>query len=190
MTFIVIEGGDGSGKGTHAALLSDWLREKGHDVFETSEPTKGLVGRLIRSILQNHEEIGPKALALLFTADRWEHQRAIDGALAAGKVVVCDRYDLSTYAYQSAQGVDLEWLKKAHEGIRKPDLQILLDLDSETALERLKSTDLFENLEFMKKVREKYLELNDGFVIRTESEKGETQDEIRKVVSQFLQKKS
>ena len=187
---IVIEGGDGSGKGTHAALLADFLREFGHDVLETSEPTKGLIGTLIRSILQSHEKLDPKALALLFTADRWEHQKEINTALAAGNIVISDRYYLSTYVYQSIQGVGLDWMKKAHEGIKEPDLQILLDLEPQTALERLNTSDLFENLEFMQKVRDKYLELNEGFVVKVDENKEATQEALRKIVTEFLQKKS
>jgi len=188
--FIVIEGGDGSGKGTQSAILADWLREKGYEVFETSEPTQGSIGKMIRTILQNHEEVSPKALALLFTADRWEHQSEIEDAIAKGMIVVCDRYYLSTYVYQSLQGVDLEWLKKAHDGIKKPDLQILLDVDPQTALERLKTADLFENLEFMEKVSKKYLELNEGFVVNSVEKQEDTQKAIQKIVIQFLQKKN
>jgi len=183
--FIVIEGGDGSGKGAHSALLADWLREQGHEVLETSEPTGGEVGKMIRNILQNHVTVDAKALTLLFTADRWAHQKEIGQALSGGKIVICDRYFLSTYVYQSVQGVDLEWIKTAHEGIKVPDLQILLDLDPETAMGRLETSDLFENADFLKKVRERYLELNDGFVVEVEEEKEKTQEKIRKVVSDF-----
>jgi len=186
MTFICIEGGDGSGKGTHARLLAEWLRGKGYQVHTTSEPTEGLIGKLIKRVLRGEADVDPHALALLFTADRYEHQREIKQALEEGDVVIADRYYLSTYAYQSAQGVDLEWMKSLHKGIIKPDIQIVLDVEPEVAKQRLRTREKFEQLEFMGKVREKYIALDEGFVISSASSEEDTQKEIRKTVEKFL----
>ena len=186
MTFICIEGGDGSGKGTQVKLLAKWLQERGYEVYTTSEPTSGPVGKLIKKILVQDLDVDPKALALLFTADRYDHQKGIRQALAEGKVVIADRYYLSTYAYQSAQGVDLKWMKELHKYILKPNVQIVLDVEPEVAKERLHTAEKFEKLEFMKKVREKYIALEEGFVISSVVKKEDTEKEIRNIVEKFL----
>ncbi len=157
--FIALEGIDGSGKSTQARLLAKKLAEKGYEIYETSEPTDGIVGQLIRRILKKDIELSPEALSLLFVADRIEHAKDIKSALEEGKIVVSDRYLLSTLAYQGAQGVDIEFLEQLHANLPKPDLTIILDIEPEKALARSKADEKFEKLEFLSKVRQKYLEL-------------------------------
>jgi len=157
--FIALEGIDGSGKSTQAKLLSEKLSVKGYSIYETSEPTDGLVGAIIKKILREHTEISAEALALLFVADRIEHAKSIREALAQGKVVISDRYMLSTLAYQSAQGVDLGFLRALHGNLPKPDLTLILDIGPEKSLSRISADEKFEKLEFLSKVRQRYLEL-------------------------------
>jgi dTMP kinase len=144
--FIAIEGIAGSGKSTQARMLVQWLRKQGRKALKTREPTQSETGELLRGILKKHTEIDPKALTFLFLADRIEHANQIKAELDEGKIVVCDRYMLSTLAYQSAQGLDLEWLKGLHQGILQPELTFLLDIDPELSMQRLRSEDKFEKI--------------------------------------------
>ena len=104
--FIVIEGMDGSGKSTQAVRLADWLDGlEGHSCVGECEPTRGPVGRVIRSSYELLDESDPawlddRTMALLFAADRRHHCREIGALLEAGHHVVCDRYVLSSMVYQ------------------------------------------------------------------------------------------
>lgn len=157
--FIALEGIDGSGKSTQAGKLARKLAELGHSVHETCEPTEGMIGLLIHRILKEDLDVSAEALSLLFVADRFEHAKEIRTALEQGKIVISDRYLLSTLAYQGAQGVDMEFLRRLHENLPRPDLTILLDIEPQKALGRTKADEKFEKLEMLAKVRQKYLEL-------------------------------
>jgi len=173
--FIVFEGIDGSGKTTQFNLFCKELKNKGFDIFETSEPTRGNIGELIREKL--HEDVEnsiSKAMIfnLLFYADRVEHNLSIQKNLESGKLVVSDRYYHSTLAYQAAQGLDLKLLVKFHKLLQdsgfvvKPDKVVFIDVPAEEAIKRIearekKRVEIFERLEFLKKVRENYLKLQE-----------------------------
>ncbi|MFH1786226.1 MAG: dTMP kinase [archaeon] len=187
---IAIEGIDGSGKGTQCELLKKWLKKEGYDVVVTAEPTRGYVGQLIRKILRNDLDVDPKSLALLFTADRFEHQVKVLEKLK-DQIVITDRYSLSTYAYQAAQGVPVSYLEKIHAGIMKPDLQILLDVKPENAVKRLRTNHKFEKPDFLKRVRRKYLELadEDTYVVSSEKKVQDTFKDIQKIVRNYLKRR-
>jgi len=189
--FLAIEGIDGSGKSTQARMLVQWLRKQGRKAVRTREPTQSETGELLRGILRKHTDIDPKAMAFLFLADRIEHASRIKAALDEGKIVVCDRYILSTLAYQSAQGLDLKWLKGLHEGILQPDLTFILDLDPEVSMQRLRSDEKFERIEFQKKVRDKYLELSkeypNTYVIQTGGTRMQTHQEMLDILQEKLE---
>ncbi|HDN83378.1 MAG TPA: dTMP kinase [Candidatus Altiarchaeales archaeon] len=181
--FIVLEGIDGSGKSTHSKLLGDFLRERGYNVLLTSEPTNGKIGMLIREILAGKEKVDPKTLALLFTADRYEHiEKEIEPALKENKIVISERYYHSTIAYQSAQGVEKEWLFQLNRFAIKPDLVIVLDLKPEVALKRVKSREIFEKEGFLRKVREHYLSFEDVSIVDGNKIIEEVQKDIREIV--------
>ncbi|MBS1897157.1 MULTISPECIES: dTMP kinase [unclassified Microbacterium] len=169
--WITLEGGDGSGKTTQAALLEAWLDAQGRDVLRTREPGGSEVGVLIRDIVLHHRgDIAPRAEALLYAADRAHHvATVVRPALERGVVVIQDRYLDSSVAYQGAGRVlDAQEVRDlslwAAEGAL-PDLTVLLDLDPAAARRRLDSADKpFDRLEaereeFHQRVREAYLAL-------------------------------
>lgn len=169
--FITFEGGDGSGKSTQSAILSDWLVENGHTVVFSREPGGTDLGLELRElVLHRRGEMAPRAEALIYAADR-AHNIAtkVRPALERGEIVVQDRYLDSSVAYQGAGRVlggqevrDLSlW---ATEGLL-PDLTILLDLHE--GQDRLADRTKYDRLEaagddFHARVREAYLELADA----------------------------
>jgi dTMP kinase len=187
--FIVIEGIDGSGKGTQSKLLCKWLNEQGFNSVLTMEPTDGIIGNVLRKCLENRI-ITPAAEALLFAADRVEHTDWIESKTQNGSFVVCDRYLQSSLAYQGAHGIDLKWITDLNRFAREPDLIIILDIDPKLALERVNSrgekTDYFEKIDFLTKVRKIYLDQMDGFVIDASNSVEEVQESIQRVVRSFL----
>jgi len=157
--FICIEGIDGCGKTTHARLLVENLRKLGYDAVYTTEPTDGKIGSFIREYLfEGEKRYSSIVEALLFAADRVEHvEGEIKPALKQGKIVVSDRYVYSSLAYQSAAGLDLEWIKALNKWIIPPDLALLIDVPPEEALQRIKrKKSVMETLENQKKVQKAY----------------------------------
>lgn len=158
---IVLEGIDGSGTTTQAALLQRALLTSGIDCVLTREPTAGPIGKLIRRALAKQlvdesttgvasngsastprpVELDARSMALLFAADRADHnQREIEPALSRGALVLSDRYTLSSLLYQSSTGPDdptwLDWLKAINSRVRRPDLTLVLDTSAEVARRR------------------------------------------------------
>lgn len=168
--FIAFEGIDGSGKSTVAALAAERAQDEGYDPLLTHEPTEGEFGKRILAILHGELPMPPMLeLQRLYVRDRKEHvSGVIAPALAAGKLVLADRYWLSTIAYGMLGGVPQETLVSLHEEIfagdfLKPDLAILLDLPAHDAIRRLAANlsnrpDYFEKLERLERVRHHYLE--------------------------------
>jgi len=140
--FIVLEGGEGSGKSTQAALLAGRLRADGRDVVETFEPGGTARGALLRSVLLEDETpLEPRAELLLMAADRAQHvAELIEPSLARGAVVVCDRFSPSTLVYQGcARGLPIDVVAdicRIAEGDIRPDLVIVLDVSEDVAAER------------------------------------------------------
>ncbi len=164
-SFFVVEGIDGSGKGTVCKQLSQELEKRGRTVLLTAEPSNSVYGKRLRAMLSHDSD--PKANAedylRLFVADRKEHLKyEILPAIERGELVVCDRYKHSTIAFQSAQGIPAKRIIQLHEGLLSPDLTIILDLPPETAIARMSAREKkekFEKLEFMRTLRENYLAL-------------------------------
>lgn len=155
-----MEGVDGAGSSTQTRMLVDLLRSKGFDSVATKEPNpEGFIEPIIRKSLSKPDGVAAVD-ALLFAADRADHvERFIKPAIAARRVVVSDRYLESSVAYQSAQGLDRRWILSINRNAIKPDLTIILDVDPEISLKRKGSPpERFENLPFLRKVRENFLE--------------------------------
>ena len=166
--FITIDGGDGAGKSHQAAKLRDSLEAEGYSVFLCRDPGTTRLGEAVREILLNREEIpiAPQSEMLLFMAARAEMiSENILPALEEGKIVIADRFLLSTLVYQGiAGGLALEEIMRVGEVAvqgRFPDLTILLDISAEAARLRLaRPLDRIEKkgLEFHKKVESGYRE--------------------------------
>jgi dTMP kinase len=140
--FIVLEGVDGSGTTLQSQALTTWLQARGHTVVQTHEPSHGAIGRMIREALRTEADpLDRRALALLFAADRLHHvQNVINPALDRGEVVVCDRYLMSSWAYQ-ALDCDLTWVRAINHHAPWPDLTLYLDVPVDVALSRVRSRD-------------------------------------------------
>lgn len=141
--FITLEGPDGSGKTSQVPLLAENLRKAGYEVLVTREPGGTSIGDQIRQVLFDLKNKGmdPRSEILLFQASRAQLvEEVIRPALAAGKIVVCDRYADSTLAYQGyGHQVDLGMLKEIVHfatGGLKPDLTLFLDISVEEGLRR------------------------------------------------------
>ncbi len=141
-SFIVLEGGDASGKSTQARRLADRLRSGGRDVVETFEPGATQTGAAIRALLLDGEEpIEPMTEALLLAADRaQEVADVIRPALARGADVVSDRFVPSSLAYQGVgRGLGVEKVEKLNRwatGSLEPDVIVVLDVDEAVAASR------------------------------------------------------
>src|SRR6516164_794020 len=172
--FITFEGGEGSGKSTHAALLAKHLEHLDIGVVLTREPGGSAGAEIIRHILLSGiaKPLGAETEAILFAAARDDHVRkTIRPALLAGKWVICDRFIDSTRVYQGALGkvdaVLIRSLERVTVGAARPDLTFLLDVPANVGLARAKrrrggsSTDRFEaeSVEFHEALRRAYLAL-------------------------------
>lgn len=166
--FITIEGPEGSGKSTHSRLLCLYLKRNGYKVLHTREPGGTEAGEAIRSILLDKKNKGMSdacELFLFLAARAQVVEEVIKPALAKGYTVVCDRFHDATVAYQGyGAGMDLKliWLAgKLAAGSLKPDLTILLDVETELGLKRAGIKDRMEikSVRFHKKVREGYLKI-------------------------------
>lgn len=186
--FIVLEGIDGCGKTTQAKFLSEFLKKGDYEILMTAEPTKNEIGKFIREVLSGIHEVDAKTLALLFTADRYEHlKKIVEPALKEGKIVISERYYYSTIAYQEAQGVSRQWLLELNKFVIKPDIAIVIDVDPKISAKRTKTQEIFENEEFLAKVRENYIKF-DTEVIKIDGEQSKEAvfSEIKEIVLEKL----
>lgn len=166
--FIVLEGIDGSGTTTQASALARALVEAGNAVVCTHEPSAGPFGRKLRELLANGAEDPSRrwdSLALLFAADRLDHvAREIAPALAQNATVICDRYDLSSLAYQSATSEDpsaaIPWLRAINARAPRPDLTLVLDVEAEVAetrrARRGAPSEIFERRDLQRRLADVY----------------------------------
>lgn len=208
-TFISFEGIDGSGKSTQLRLLAGFLRQKQHDVLATREPGGTPLGlRLRAALLDAQEHVDPLTELLVFAADRAQHVRVLlRPALAAGRIVLTDRYADATVAYQGAgRGFAPELISQivevATEGL-KPELTLLFDLPVKDCLRRTRrrfndneTGDRLdaENEEFHTRVRQAYLRLAAAEpervrIIETSRSVEETQAQVQELVMTFLERR-
>jgi dTMP kinase len=166
--FLALEGGEGAGKSTQAALLVDWLEGLGHRVLLTREPGGTEVGKTLRHIVLDNAtgELSPRTEALLYAADKAEHvDQVVLPALADGAIVLTDRYVDSTLAYQGAgrhlDPAEVEHIARWATSSLRPHLTIVLDIDPAIGHTRFEGADRIESepLEFHQRVRTHFLEL-------------------------------
>ncbi len=204
--FITLEGPEGSGKTSHIPYLVEYLREQGHTVFPTREPGGTSISEQIRDILHDlkNAEMHPRTETLLYQAARAQIvEQVIKPRLAAGEVVISDRYYDSTIAYQGyGHQQDLEQVRalvKYATGGLTPDLTILLDLDVEVGLKRKKQNESEWNrmddheVKFYERVRAGYLEMvkqepQRWVVVNSDQKWDEVQKDIRSQVFSKLKK--
>lgn len=164
--FIVIEGIDGTGKSTQAKRLAEWFRNQGREVVLSREPTDGPWGAKVRESAATGR-LAPEEELEYFLNDRRQHvEELIQPALAAGKVVILDRYYFSTMAYQGARGFDPAAIRERNEAFApRPDLLLILDLDVDQALTRIgvrgDTANEFEKRENLEYCRNVFLSLAD-----------------------------
>ena len=157
---IAFEGLDQSGKQTQAERLLEAFRAAGHTAeFLTFPAYETAIGTEIDYALQGQREYQPDTLQLLYIANRFEFRPKIEAWLAAGTMVVCDRYLASSIAYGEAQGVDAGWLAAIQKSLPQPALTILLDIPPDASLSRKKAgRDKFErDMPLLGRVRDSYL---------------------------------
>ncbi|MEP7195483.1 MAG: dTMP kinase [Saprospiraceae bacterium] len=165
--FIVFEGIDGSGKSTQSKILHNRLVKLGYPSHHTAEPTKRPIGKMIREVFSEKLIVDELVVAGLFVADRLDHllnhEDGIIDKLSSGEHVICDRYYLSSFAYQGVF-TPMEWLIQANAKaieLLRPDITFYIDLDPKVSMQRINkertSKEIYETLENLILVRNNYL---------------------------------
>ncbi len=174
--FIVFEGIDGVGKTTQVKLLARKLADMGREVVETREPTDGVHGRRLRELFTQRHKLSLEQELELFIADRREHvARLITPELAAGRDVLCDRYYLSTAAYQGAAGADVDEIIRMNESFAPaPDLFIILEAPAAVGCGRISSLrgeelNDFEQAGYLERVGEIFSSLRRDNIVRIDA---------------------
>lgn len=169
--FITLEGGEGAGKSSQLEHVADWFRQQGRSVVVTREPGGTRAGEAIRQILLRRDEVAISAeteLLLIFAARAQHLIEVIRPALAAGQVVVCDRFTDASFAYQGGgRGIARQHITQLEQWVQddlRPDFTLLLDVPVEVGLERAGrrgEADRFEaeTRAFFQAVREAYLDI-------------------------------
>ena len=171
---VVIEGIDGAGKSTVIRRLAEHCAARGLECVTSAEPTRGQWGLKLRQSMAEGRLSLDEELSL-FLKDRAEHvESLVRPAMEQGKVVILDRYYLSTAAYQGARGADPEWILAENEKFApQPDLVLLLDFDPAGGLDRIRARgdapNTFEQLDSLREVRRIFLSLARPFIQRVDA---------------------
>ena len=173
---IVFEGIDGSGKSTQLRLLAEQLRQNEIAHLVTGEPTDGPWGRKIRAMARSGELVAPEEELRWFLEDRREHvAEVLRPGVAAGQIVLSDRYFLSTVAYQGARGFDPQALLVQSEAeCPLPDLALIFEIDPEAGLARVRARGgiaepAFEDAEFLSRVAAVFRSLDRPYLARIDA---------------------
>ncbi len=172
---IVFEGIDGTGKSTQLELLAHVLRKKGYSVVTTREPTDGPYGKKIRNLYVSRENYTREEELELFLSDRKEHvDTLLNPALKNGKIILSDRYYLSTVAYQGAAGLDPEKILEMNSFAPEPDLALLFQATPTITTQRITqkrgdSLNDFEQLESLQKVATIFDQLELSYIQRIDA---------------------
>jgi dTMP kinase len=197
--FIVLEGVEGAGKSTQAALLSEWFDALGLPHSLAREPGGTPVGEAIRGLVLERTDLEIPAeteLFLILAARAAYTREVVVPALDAGKLVLSDRFDLSTLAYQGfARGLDLDQVRRANRmatGGLRPDLYLVLDVPAELGMERkakgARDRIEREGLTFLSRVREGYRtlvgETPEARLVEAQGSPVEVQSTLRRILAE------
>lgn len=188
---IVFEGTDGTGKSTQLQLLAQTLEDKGLPVVVTREPTEGRYGQKIRALYVNRTEVSREEELGLFLADRREHvEQVLLPALGAGQIVLCDRYYLSTVAYQGAAGLPPEKILARNDFAPEPDLALLFHAPISTGVDRItrgrgEELNDFEKTDYLQRVATLFSQMRLPFIQRIDAAR--TIEEVRRDVLNRVQ---
>jgi dTMP kinase len=188
-TLIVLEGIDGTGKSTQARRLGEWIASQGREVVLSREPTSGPWGTKLRESAATGR-LSPEDELEYFLNDRRQHvEELIVPALAAGKVVILDRYYFSTMAYQGARGFDPAEIRRRNEAFAPvPDLLLVMDLDVDISLERIGArgdvANEFEKRENLERCREIFLSLRAEPFVRVIDSSGSLDEVTREMIGE------
>jgi dTMP kinase len=194
-SLIVFEGIDGTGKSTQLQLLAEYLTRKGLAVLTTKEPTNGVYGQKIRDLYRNRNKADKEEELHLFLQDRREHvETVLIPALAANKIILCDRYFLSTIAYQGAAGMDPAVIASQNSFAPPPDLAFIFQLSPQTSIERIThgrgdTLNDFEQKESLQKAEKIFNSLNFPYIHFINAAQTITQvhQDVVKVVESYLE---
>jgi dTMP kinase len=201
--FITFEGPEGSGKTSQIPALADFLRQRGFSVYTTREPGGTSIGEQIRAVIHDlhNEEMHPRTETLLYQAARTQIvEQVIRPRLAAGEIVLCDRYMDSTLAYQGyghQQNLsEIRALIRYATGGLLPDLTILMDLEVEVGLKRKTHQEEWNRLDaytvdFHCRVRAGYHALcredpRRWVVVNADQTREQVQDDLRKILGERI----
>lgn len=150
--FIAFEGIDGSGKSTQIEYLTEKLKKENIYYYTTMEPTDSPIGSLIHQIMTGRVKTDNKVIAALFVADRLDHLlndlNGLKAKIDEGITVISDRYYFSSYAYHSVD-MPMEWVIQANDQckqILKPTATVFIDVDPDTAIERIAKNRFHQEL--------------------------------------------
>jgi dTMP kinase len=187
---VAFEGIDGTGKSTQLQSLANFLTEQGLPVITTYEPTDSRYGRRIRELYRNRSSCTPEEELNLFVEDRRLHvNELIRPGLAAGKIILTDRYYYSTAAYQGAAGMDTAEIFARNSFAPVPDLVLLLTMDPEISIARIREgrgeeLNDFEQLDQLRKVADYFAAFDDPCIARIDAAQApeKVQEDIRRTV--------
>lgn len=166
--FIVLEGLDGAGTTTQAAMLQEYFTKLNSESFLTREPTDGPIGKLLRDVMTGRlmrYKMAEPEMALLFAADRLTHSRLIESKLLTGSHVVCDRYLFSSLAYQTLDpSISAKWVTTINQDFSRPHMTVFLDVPVDECLRRIsarnESPTVYEKKDFLTTIDRNYKRLS------------------------------
>jgi dTMP kinase len=171
---IAIEGIDGAGKTTQSHHVQDRLQARKLPVIRTKEPTGGIWGQILRDSALTGRLSAEEELET-FIKDRREHvDKLIVPELKSGKIVIIDRYYFSNMAYQGARGIDPLEIRRRNEGFSpEPDLLVVLDIDPQIGLERIRTrgdrANHFEQTRTLATAREIFNSIDEPYLLRLDA---------------------
>jgi len=184
---VVFEGVDGSGKSTQLRMLAEHLAASGVAHVVTKEPTDGTWGRKIRAMARSGELVAREEELRWFLEDRREHvEQVLRPGVDAGKIVLSDRYYLSTVAYQGARGFDpILLLAELEAEFPAPDLALIFEVDPVAGLARVRARGgiaepAFEEAEFLARVAGVFHSLERSYLARIDA-RGDVESVARSV---------